>query len=435
MGPGFFVPGNGLTQGDSMKLKDQRAAILAKAEGIVADAAGEELTEEKSVELNGYVAEIEALDARIERAEKDAGLLDAVKSFGAKVGVTPTDTPGGDDAPAKSLGDHFVKSLGDGYRERLRSGVKIASTEFIPAKAAGDTQSTPALSTEWGRDNLQDVDLTVQRAKRDRLVVADLLGKGTMSGTSIKYYLEGAFEGDFEMVAEGGLKPQVHVEDPEPVTDEVRKIAAWIGFTDEILEDMPLWVSEINQRLLYKLAVKEELQLLRGSGAGQNILGLLNRDGVQTIAAGAGDQEDVENIFRAQTLISLATDYQADAVLVNPFDYERFRLGKDANEQYYGGGYFMGQYGGGTVVENPPLWGLRTVVTRAVAKGEAVVGNFAQAATMYRKGGVKVDSTMSDGDDFVHNKVKTRVEERIALAVRQPQAFVKLAFSSATDQG
>lgn len=413
-----------------MKLKEKLDDLLAKANAIVTEADGGELTAEKSAELDQLVEDAEGVKAQIERATKDAGLVERMKSLGAKAGVTDV-TPTDDDLPAKSLGDHFVKSLGDNYRDRLRSGVKIASTEFIPAKSASDTQASPALATDWGRDNLQDVDLTIQRAKRDRLVIADLLGKGTLSGSSVKYYLEGAFEGDFEMVAEGGLKPQVHVEDPEPVTDEVRKIAAWIGFTDEILEDMPLWVSEINQRLLYKLAVKEELELLRGTGTGQHILGILNRDGVQTIAKGANTEADAENVFKAQTLISMATDYQADAVLVNPFDYERFRLGKDANKQYYGGGYFMGAYGGGAILEQPPLWGLRTVVTRAVGVGEAVVGNFSQAATMYRKGGVKVDSTMSDGDDFVHNKVKTRVEERIALAVRQPQAFVKLALSSA----
>src|SRR5690625_7779177 len=74
-------------------------------------------------------------------------------------------------------------------------------------------------------------------------------------------------------------------------------------------------------------------------------------------------------------------------------------------------------------MENPPVWGLRTVVTPAVDAGVAIVGNFAQGGTVYRKGGVRVESTNAHADDFTNNLVTTRIEERIALAVRRPAAF------------
>ncbi|AXQ65130.1 major capsid protein [Gordonia phage Schmidt] len=405
-----------------MKLKETRAAKMAAAQAIVDAAEGGVLTDEKSAELDGIVAEVEQLDAQIARAEKDAGLLNQVKSLGAKGGVSESRPDGG--AAAKTLGEHFVKSLGDNFRDRLDAGAKVfKAPEFIPAKARTDVQSTP--TGQFADDQLVDVDTSIQRAKRDRLVIADLLGKGTMSGTSIRYYLEGGFEGDFATVAEGGLKPQVHIEEPTPVTDELRKIAAWIGFTDEILEDLPLWASEINQRLLYKLAVFEEQQLLRGDGTGNNLTGILNRTGVQAELSEAYE-DNADALFRAMTKISTATDYEADALVIHPLDYQDFRLHRDGNDQYVGGGFFQGQYGNGGIMVQPPIWGLRTVVTPVIERRKPLVGNFQQAATMYRKGGVRVESTISDQDDFIHNRVKTRAEERIALAVRNPEAFCEV---------
>ncbi|AXQ51846.1 major capsid protein [Gordonia phage Catfish] len=415
-----------------MNLNEQRAAKY-KAATEFAESKGADLSTEDAATLTAMLAEVKQLDERIEKADADRALLDSVKALGAGTpGVI--EVPGTpEDAPAKSLGEHFVKSLGDNFRARRDAGVKtFTSGEWlgsVSVKANTDTQSTPT-GTDFATDQLVDVDLNIQRAKRDRLVIADLLGKGTLKGTSVKYFLEGAFEGDFDMVAEGGLKPQVHVEAPEPITDEIKKIAAWIGFTDEILEDMPLWVSEINQRLLYKLAVKEELQLLKGSGTGQNIRGILNRVGVQTeTSASVADNADA--IFRAMTKISTATDYEADGVVIHPLDYQNFRLNKDGNGQYFGGGYFSGQYGVGGMSLSIPLWGLRTVVSPVATLGEPLVGNFRQAATMYRKGGVRVESTIADQDDFIHNRVKTRVEERVGLAVRQPEAFVKVDLATA----
>ena len=53
-----------------------------------------------------------------------------------------------------------------------------------------------------------------------------------------------------------------------------------------MLEDLDFVVSEINQRLLYDLAMVEESQILNGNGTGSNLLGLLNRSGIQSVLRG-----------------------------------------------------------------------------------------------------------------------------------------------------
>ena len=156
---------------------------------------------------------------------------------------------------------------------------------------------------------------------------------------------------------------------------------------------------------------------------------LLNRSGIQTeTVSAAGDEADA--LFRAITKVSTATGLTADGILISPADYQKLRLSKDSNGQYFGGGFFSGQYGQGGVQEQPPLWGLRTVVSPAVSVGTAVVGAFTQGATVYRKGGVRVESTNSHASDFTSNLVTIRAEERLALAVRKPAAFVKVTLTA-----
>ena len=77
--------------------------------------------------------------------------------------------------------------------------------------------------------------------------------------------------------------------------------------------------------------------------------------------------------------------------------------------------------------KNPPVWGPgKTVVTTATAVGTAIVGAFRAGGTVYRKGGVRVEQTNSDLGKFTSNIITTRIEERVALAVRYPAAFVKV---------
>src|SRR5699024_7559504 len=127
--------------------------------------------------------------------------------------------------------------------------------------------------------------------------------------------------------------------DPEQRTDALKKIAGFLKIPDEMVEDAQFWVSEINQRGIYLLALAEENQLLNGPGTGATVEGLLNRDGVQTeTATSAADNPDA--LFRAMTKVQTATGLQADGIVINPADYEQLRLNKDGNGQYYGGGYF-----------------------------------------------------------------------------------------------
>ena len=112
-------------------------------------------------------------------------------------------------------------------------------------------------------------------------------------------------------------------------------------------------------------------------------------------------------------------------------DYVALRKAKDGNGQYYGGGFFSGQYGNGTIVDGSTLWGgLRIAISPFVPAGTALVGAFRDAATLYGKGGVQVDMSNSHADNFTTNKVTLRAEVRKALATRVPAGFVKITVTA-----
>lgn len=411
-----------------MNIKDQRAALLKDARDMVdsAKADGRELTDDEQKSLDEKLVEVKSLDERIERAQKSA---ETMRQFDAMAQVNPDANPLKDAGPeAKSIGEHFVKHVGARLAQiKGVQGASVAAPEF---KAATDNQVTNGGAFT---NVLTQYDRTIIQGFRPRPVIADLLGSGTLTGNAISYFVEGAREGNFTTVAEAGAKPQIHYVDPVQVTDALKKIAGFIKLTDEMIEDLDFVVSEINQRLLYDLTMFEESQLLSGPGTGSTVLGLLNRSGIQTELRGTVASGDTiaDTLFRAITKVETATGLTADGLVISPADYQTLRLSRDANGQYYGGGFFTGTYGNGGIMEKPPIWGLRTVVTPAVATGTALVANFAQAATVYRKGGVRVESTNSHASDFTSNLVTIRAEERLALAVRRPLAFVKVTTTAA----
>lgn len=413
------------TQNAEAPSKDRRDALVKDAQEIAekAKAEGRDLTTEEQQEIGEKLVEIKGINEALVASAKSRDIFSQLDGMAASVPVIGAKSDPSGEVKASSLGGHFVKHAHERMVEaKGQKGRTFAAPEYS-SKAATDNHVIGGWTE--GVPFLTDFDRTVVQAYRTRLTVADLLGQGTIQGNAISYLVEAAMEGDFTTVAEAGAKPQIHFLNPTQVTDALKKIAGFIKLTDEFLEDADFLKSEIDNRLLYRLAFFEEQQLLNGDGAGTNLRGILNRSGVQTeTAAGPGDNADA--IFRAMTKIDTNSGLPVDGIVIHPLDYQQFRLERDANDQYYGGGFFAGQYGQGGVPMQPPLWGQRTVVTPAIAQGTVAVGSWALAATMYRKGGIRVEAATQHASDFTSNLVTIRAEERVALACRVPLGFCKV---------
>lgn len=396
-----------------MGYMDQLAAEKKAAKALI-EKGMDNLTDDEVSELKNHYAEAKRLQERVDLFKGVNDLnVDDVK-------------PEAKTAPA-------AKTLGDLYAQELKkAGMTVIGTKAHPfasseLKAATDMHVAGTGTAGTGyQPVVTQIDMNGVWPYERPLVVADLFGSVTLSGNAntVEYPVYDALEGGAGTVGEGDAKPQTHLPAPRWESDSLKEVAAWWKVTDNMAEDLSYIVSEINNHARYNLQLLEETQLLSGNGSDANIKGLLSRD-IQKMVQDT--DSDPDRIFKARTKIALATGFRADALVINPADYEAIRLSKDANGQYYGGGYFNGQYGNGTIMQDPPLWGLKTVVTEAIAQGTALVGAFKLGGAVIRKGGLRAESTNSHSDDFTNDLITFRVRERLGLQVKYPKAFVSVA--------
>jgi len=390
-------------------LTEQRAQLLKSIQD--ADSM------ESIKELEG---KLEVIDAKIKHAEEGQSILKAL--------APETERIVSDSTKPATMGGMAAKAAGDLHLSKSSRG------NFVLLKTDPATHTSPGAASTGALTQLaQTLDGSIVPQYRMPLVVRDLLGAESISGNALTYFVEAADSGILggpAKTAEGAAKPMVEFPDPTSVTEALVKVASYYKETDELLEDYAWLASSIDNRALYLHRKWVNNVLLNGTSATHGIVGILNRSGIGAAAgtSSAPTVVDADHIFGAMMAIEGDAGMTADAIVINPADYQTLRLAKDSNDQYYGGGYFAGQYGTNGMDMYPSIWGLRTVVTPAIAAGTCLVGAFRQGASVISKAGsgLRVEMTNSDADDFTKNRVTVRVEERLALAVRYPKAFYKL---------
>lgn len=376
------------------KLEEARADL---EKIVTAVEAGEEVAEEEMEQ---------AMDA-VKTAQKNVDSADEAQKLIKSL-----------EAPKEEKADKEVKemprSIGENFVEHIKSmNVGKRFDVSAPAfKAATDTQTSPVGAVDFATT----FDRTVVEGTRIPLVIRDLFGAETISGSTLVYLVEGAIQGAPAVTAEGNEKPQVHFADPTPKTVSLAKVACHIKESDEYINDYPFLASAINGRLLYELGLVEQ---------GKLVTDLLATSGIQTgTYAATGTATDIADaILQAAMDVQASTGFAADAIAMNPADWYILRVGKDGDDRYYGGGYFGDQ-------SIPNLWGIPVCVSASITSGTVIVGAFKTCASVVQNGGVSVEAVNTNEDDFVKNLMTIRAEERLALAVRRPAGFKKLTKAS-----
>ena len=390
-------------------LKEKRAALVKQLEekqGLLAagKADGDTIAFVKSA-----LAEVEGIDRQLDGMKQSDDLLAQIGQLNAKSVVQHV---GGSDAiHAKSVGEYYVKSMqtaGFDVKSAIAHGYEVECKENTDTNVEGAPSAgyTPYLT---------QTDTEPARPYQRPLVVADLFSTGAITGTVLQYPVFDELEGNAKMVEETGAAPQVHWKDPTWKQDKIGKVASFFGISEDMMDDLSWVIGEINDAAQYDLKLQEESQLLSGDGSENNLTGLFNR-GIQTMDK--DELSDADRLSKAALQITTTTNFQADAYVMNPLDFWKLTIAKDANGNYL------------NLTDGAKLWNIPTVATAAITEGTALVGAF-KSAKVLRKGGLVVKMTDSDTDDFLHFKQKCRVSERLGLQVKYPKAFVKVTLGKA----
>lgn len=318
---------------------------------------------------------------------------------------------GNDEPEQKSLGQQlyesdqfksFVENPRTGGRATLQVKADLTSATTAAAGSAG------ALTTAQRQPGIIAPPNQVLR-------IRDLIAPGKTDSNSIEYVRETGFTNNAAaQSAEGALKAKSDLQfDDETVS--VRTLAHFIKASRQILDDASQLESYIGQRLMYGLKLVEDRQLLNGDGLTGNLKGIIPQATAFADPASLANYTIMDQL-RLAMLQAVLAEYPASGHVLNPIDWTKIELTKDND-----GRYIIGQPQG---TASPTLWGLPVVTTQAMGNGKFLTGAFDMAAQVFDRQKSSVAVATQNDDDFVKNKVTILCEERLALAVYRPEAFV-----------
>lgn len=316
-----------------------------------------------------------------------------------------------DVAKAKSLGLQFIED--ESVKAVLEKGTDFRGKAALQLKATITTSTLDAAGSAGAAVDETRLPGVIAQPNR-RMTIRDLLMPGQMDGSVLEYVRETGFNNNAAPVAEGATKPESDIQ-MELVSTSAKVIAHTAKASRQILDDAAQMRTYIDGRLRYGLAFVEETQLLNGDGTGQNLNGILPQAtafSAEFVPAGA----NLFDTLRLAQLQAALAEYPASGHVLNPIDWAALEMLKDGD-----GNYIIGQPQGNAA---PKMWGLPVVATQAMAAGTFLTGAFMLGAQVFDRWQARVEIATENEDDFVKNLVTMLCEERLALAVYRPEAFI-----------
>jgi len=379
------------------KVSDQLKAQAERAEKEIK--AHQALSEETRTNIDKLLTQQGELQARLAQAEQMVSALEA----------------GGGAHPARplSMGEQIAN-----HEDWQAFCANPHGSVRIPVQAAITTDSGGAASDYSGDGWIQhDRVAGILPPGLRRLTIRDLLMWGRTTSNTVDYVRETGFTNNAAPVSENPAdgKPESDITF-EADQARVATIAHFLHASRQVLADVPMLQSYLDGRGRYELKLKEEDQLLNGSGAGLNLLGIVPQ---ATAYADPGVNPSAETRIDRLRLALLQAElahFPADGIVLHPTDWAAIELTKDDQNRYIFANVMQ--------MAGPMLWGRNIIPTQAMEAGDFLTGAFGMGAQGWDREDASVRISLEDRDNFIKNMVTILIEERLALTVFRPEAFV-----------
>jgi HK97 family phage major capsid protein len=406
-------------------LETKTAAIQKAAESFkIEDNGGVVVSSETKADYLKTIREAKEIRGLLEAAQEASELTSWMNApaTGSVSGSLAADAQRGH-FEAKSLADMVIESEQfKNQRANPAPHIKIEIEDSLynldrkdvfgtSAGRTGGDMTLPAL----GR--LQDLGITEARLRQKH--VRDLFPTASTDAAVLYGVRETGFTNAAAPVPvrdgdDFGLKPKSNIT-LSSVIYPVATIAHILRAHKNILDDEPRLRDFLNRRMIDGVKLAEDEAILYGTGAGESITGIMNTAGVQSFEGDAGDPLSAQ-IRRAATLVMIS-EYEPNGIVLNPMDWENLELETTGTGEYR---LAVNVAVGG----QKRVWNMDIVTTTAMIAGEFLTGAFGLGATLYDRERVGVMVSTEDSDNFRRNAVTIRAEERCALVVDRPEAFV-----------
>jgi len=327
---------------------------------------------------------IEDLQEQIKKANKNANL-----SLKEQVGVLLSENK--DALTAMKEGDS---------KANIRMTLKAVGNMMLSSNVTGQI---PQADREAGITSI---------ARRQPFIL-ELVNVGSITSNLWEWVQQANPEGAPAMTAEGAAKAQIDF-DLVLASATVRKVTAYIKVSKEMLDDVPLMESEINQELTERINLTIDAQLLSGDGTGQNLVGILANATAFTpgsfATAGANPvvtpiNADVLRVAINQIMIA---EFQPNYIVMHPSDVTAMDLDKGSD-----GHYILPPF---STNANTVVKGIPVVSNTGVTEGDYLVGDFSKAGVRFREG--LTFDVGYENDDFTKNFVTILAEARLVQRVK-----------------
>jgi HK97 family phage major capsid protein len=384
------------------------------------------LTDDERSRVEDLIKQANFYKGQLQQQQASEELLEHIKDVGnlgeGEASVAPED--------AKTIGEAFVRSAG--YKGLIARGLTgswgTGPIEFGTKLTDGGGLNVESITGAAGSLPLQpQVVPGIVGLPEQKPTVADLFGQGAATQNTIVYLEEtsvtpgvltypyvtsSAAAVDAVSTSEAGGKPAAFI-DFTKRSAALEKLAAFLPVSDEMIEDEPQIASYINGRLsLFIKQAEEQFLMTKLLATAVGAAGY----------AEVGGSNAFDSVMAGITAVRVEGAMEPDTLVISALDFAKMVVKKDNQSGYYGSGPW------GAAGQNP--WGLKTVVTNAVADGSPIVGAFREGGTVWRKGGVTVEASNSHSDYFRRNLTAIRAEERLCLTVFRPKAFQTLYLTS-----
>lgn len=371
-------------------------------------------SEQAQKDIKAHAQMSEETKAKVDELLVQQGELQARLSAAEQLVVRLENGDAGRSMP-KSMGESFLEAEGFAeFSARAAGGAKGSFSTNVKAAITSLTGSAG--------DTIQPQRIGMIMPTQQRLFIRDLLNWGRTTSNSIEYVRETGFSNNANVVSENPVsnKPESDITF-ELDTDPVATIAHWVRASKQVLADSAMLASYIDGRLRYGLKLKEEAQLLKGSGVGLNLNGIYTQATAYSNPGVSVQKETAIDRLRIALLQVTLAEYEADGIVLSPIDWAEIELTKATDDNYV--------FASPTGLAVPGLWGRPVVPTQSMSAGDFLVGSFQQGAQGWDREDVSVTVSTEDRDNFVKNMVTILCEERVGLSVYRPESFVKGTFT------
>ncbi len=260
----------------------------------------------------------------------------------------------------------------------------------------------------------------IDTAPRQRLFIRDLIAPGRTSSPAIFWVQQTGFTNKAAVVAENTTKPYSDIAFATKITP-VTTIAHMFKASKQILDDFAQLQSTVDAEMRYGLKYVEEQEILFGDGTGVHLHGIVPQASAFSAEFRVEQQNGIDDLRLAMLQAQLAR-FPASGHVLHFIDWAKIELTKDTL-----GRYILANPSGLT---GPTLWGLPVVATEAAAfNGKFLTGAFNAGAQIFDREDANVVISTENADDFEKNMISIRCEERLALAVKRPEAFIYGSFT------